>query len=688
MGVNLRFQYLLLAGAATCACFPFAANADAASSAGDEIVVTAERTDRTLRETAASVSVATQADVDAMGGAYSTNDVLARLANLVSTGPSMAPSIRGVDGTGPAAGGDAFFGGTRPRLNYQVDNRTLTFNEAIYLDGMLWDIQQIEVYRGPQSTLQGRNAVGGVIAIKTADPIQDWNGKARVVIGESDIRQYSGAVGGPIVPDILAFRIAADWREEQAFVDFTPFTARRSGLSTELKTIDDPSRSQSLVLRGKLLFTPTPDVRALVTASHIDAYAPQAFDVNYPYYNHDAAFPDMPRFRTRSDVLIADTDFRITEGLSFAFLGTASDFRVQRFASLGSGNAVIDGREYTLEPRLRFGGADDRLSGFIAAYAFRGKQDEAIDLFDGIFDDRTRTNAVFGEVKFKANPKIDVILGARYESEKRERSGGAGPFVVDLDRTFKAFLPRATVTVKASEAVTFGATVGRGYNAGGAGFSYDPPFPSYTYEKETVTNYEAFVRSSLAGGRLDLRGNVFFNDYEGLQLPFDINPDPTFISTVIRNAERATTYGAELEARYRALDSLTLFANAGLLKTKINRYADPSIQGNELARAPAFTLNAGVIAKPVAQIEVSFDMRYTDAYYSDAFNDARGKVTPYTLANAQISYRAGPARFYVAASNLFDTTDAIFIFPGETLADNNATITRPRRITGGVEIAF
>lgn len=81
-------------------------------------------------------------------------------------------------------------------------------------------------------------------------------------------------------------------------------------------------------------------------------------------------------------------------------------------------------------------------------------------------------------------------------------------------------------------------------------------------------------------------------------------------------------------------------------------------------------------------------MRYTDAYNSDAFNDARGKITPYTLANAQISYRAGPVPIYVAASNLFNTADAIYIFLGESLTDSNATITPQRRITGGIEITF
>src|SRR3546814_18776792 len=74
--------------------------------------------------------------------------------------------------------------------------------------------------------------------------------------------------------------------------------------------------------------------------------------------------------------------------------------------------------------------------------------------------------------------------------------------------------------------VTVGATVGRGYNAGGAGFAFNPPFPSFTYDKEMVWNYEGFARASLLGGRLRLNGNIFYNDYSGLQLPFDVAQNP------------------------------------------------------------------------------------------------------------------------------------------------------------------
>lgn len=666
------------------------AHAGEDAPAGDsDIVVTGERTQRTLKETAASVVVKTAAEVDRLGGAYSIDDVIGRTPNLVSNRPSStAPAIRGLDGTGPALGGDAFFGGTRARLNYQVDNRTLSFNEAIYIDGLLWDLQQIEVYRGPQSTLQGRNAIAGVIAVKTNDPTLDWSGRARVVMGEDRVRQYSGAVGGPIMPDVLAFRVAADWRTENSFVAFTPFTARKKGLSTELEDIDHPGHFQSLALRGKLLFTPSSDARTLLTLTHVDAFAPQSNDVVRPFEDHVPAFPDMPRFRTRANSAVLDTDVRLSDGVSLAVLGSGSDFRIQRLATLGSGNALIDGREYSLEPRIRFGSREDRLSGFIAGLLYHTSQDEEIDIFDGVFDDKTDTKAVFGELVFRASEKVNVTLGSRYEEERRRRVGGAGPFIIDLDRTFKAFLPRATVSVKTSDIITIGATVGRGYNAGGAGFAFDPPFPNYVYDKETVTNFEGFVRAILADGKLDLRGNVFYNRYKGLQLPFDLNPDPAIFSNVIRNAERASTYGAEIETNYRPLNMLTLFASAGLLKTRIDRYADPAIEGNELARSPAFSLNAGFTIRPGRQLEMSFDIRYTDSYFSDVLNNARGKTDPFTLANAQVSWQRGPARVFVAASNLFNTTDVQLLSPGATRDLDTANISRPRRVTAGVELAF
>ena len=643
--------------------------------------MTAERSNRSLRDTAASVAVLTGEEADRLPGVISTYDLIERIPNVVATRQSNgAPAIRGIDGAGPAIGANAFFAGARPRVNFQIDGRTLTFNEAIYLDSGVWDMQQIEVYRGPQSTLQGRNAIGGVVAIKTADPTFDWQGKARGLIGEDSTWQTSAAVGGPLLGQSVAFRLAGDYRREESFIDLVPY-----------KELSHPERMKAMNLRGKLLIQPegTPDFRTLLTVSFSDSYAPQTLSLKRPYQDKVIATNFTPRFRTRATVGIADTSWGVADGITLSFFGTATDFRVDRYINTGNGIARIDGKEYTAEPRIRFGEADDALSGFIAGYLFDAKQHETIDLFGGgSFDDRTVTKAAFGELTWRPNERADLTVGARYEHEDRDRTGGAGPIPIDFHKSFEAFLPRATLSFRTSPNLTIGATVGRGYNAGGAGFAFNYPYPSFVYDKETVWNYEGFARATLFDDRLRINGNIFYNDYDGLQLPFDVANNPAAQALVIRNADKATTYGAELELRFQALPDLELFGSGGLLKTKVDRYNDPGVQGNDLARSPAFSFNAGLTAQPFAGVDVSFDVRYSDSYYSDVFNNARGKVHPYMLANGQIGYRMGRARIFVAATNLFDTTDPILYFPAASFPTDLANITRSRRVTGGIEVSF
>lgn len=656
---------------------PALAQADDAVSV-DTLVVTAERANRSLKETASSVAVLTARDAEA-AGVQSTYDVLDLIPNVVAPRTAnMAPAVRGIDGGGPAIGANAFLAGTRPRLAFQVDGRTLTFNESIYLDGGIWDMQQIEVYRGPQSTLQGRNSVGGVMAIKTADPTFEMHGKGRVLIGEDDLRQVSVALGGPIVDDLLAFRVAADYREEEAFVQTFPYAQ-----------LGSPGRYRSKVLRGKLLFTPSAEVRSLLTVSYTDAFAPQTLSVKQPYADYVATASMTPRFRTRALVGISETSWQAADNVAFSAYLTATDFRVNRYINPTSGIAQIDGREYTAEPRVRFGQASDTLSGFVAAFVFDSSQDETIDLFGGgVFADKTLTKAVFGEATWKATDRFDVTLGARYEQEERDRDGRAGGFIIDFHETYKVFLPRATLKYRLTDETTIGLTAGKGYNGGGAGFAFNPPFPSFRFDKETVWNYEAFFRSNLMGGRLNLSGNAFYNDYDGLQLPFVVAVTPQGPSTVIRNAERATTYGAEVEARYKALDWLDVRASGGLLKTKIDRYSDLTLQGNELPRAPAFSASLGLFAQPTAKLDGSLSYRWTDAYFSDVFNSARGKTKGHGELNAQLGYAFGPVRLFGQVANLLDEKTPESLSPAVNPAGDIANMSRPRRFTVGLEASF
>ncbi len=663
-------------------CQPLVAQAAEAPAIDvEEIVVTAERTNRSLRDTATSVQVMTAEDIARAAGIQSIYDVLGDIPNVVANRTANnAPAVRGIDGGGPAIGANAFFAGTRPRVNFMVDGRALTFNEAIYLDGGIWDAQQIEVYRGPQSTLQGRNAIGGVIAIKTADPTFDWHGKARFILGEDNLRQTSAAVGGPLVGDTLAFRVSGDYRAEDAYITVYPYPQ-----------LPHPGHYAEQTYRGKLLFTPNSldNFRSLLTVSYTDAFAPQTLSVKKPFDSFLSSTTNTPRFRTRALVGISDTTWQMTDGLGLSTYLTASDFKVNRYVNTGGGIAQIDGSEYTAEPRLRFGNSSDQISAFIAPYLFYSHQKEAIDLFGGgKFKDSTLTWAVFGEATWRPSSLFDLTFGSRYEKENRDRSGGTGPFLINYHRSFDAFLPRATASLHTSPQTTWGVTVGRGYNSGGAGFAFNPPFPSFTYEKETVWNYEAFVRTSFFDDRMKVRANIFYNDYRGLQLPFDVAQNPSAPATIIRNAEKGTTYGAEVEARFTVHEGLDLKASGGLLQTKVNRYTDPSVQGRDLPRSPAFQFSAGVYAAPIRNVDVSADVRYTDSYYSDVFNNARGKTDPYAEVNAQAGYRIGFARLFVSVTNLFNTHTPVLLTPVANPANDIASMNRPRRFMGGIEAAF
>lgn len=683
----MRIRAWLIAGAATGALMQGgAAWAEEASAGVDEIIVTAERANRTLRETSSSVAVSTREDIEKKSGVYSANDLLDRIPNILSIEPGNdLPAVRGIDGTGPGGGATAFFAGARPRLSFQVDGRTLSANEATFGDTSLWDVEQVEVYRGPQNTLLGRNAIAGVVAIRTADPTFDWHGAARAIVGNRDEVQLSGAIGGPVATDLLAFRVSADWQRSQDFVDFAPYAGT-----------DNPGRYDTKTFRGKLLFTPASTIRSLLTLSYQDGRAPQSNWVQRPFENGISIDGGLqqPVFRERTTTGISDTTFELGGGFDLQILLSATDFRVDRYAPAGSGISRIDGKEYLAQPLLRYTSDDKRFSGFIAAYVFRARQNETNDLYGGgAYRDTTDTTAVFGEVTVKPTETLSVILGARYEEEKRYRVGATGDLalygvqlVTDFQETYKEFLPKATISLDVAPVVTVGVTAGRGYNAGSSSITLSYPYTAYTYKPEYVWTYEGFVRAGL-GHDISLTGNVFYSRYKDMQLPYYLSA----LSVEIRNAERVNTYGAELGLAWRPSPGNELFANVGLLDTRIKRYSvDANAQGKELPRAPSFSLNAGFNVSPDGKFELGADVRYTSAYFSDTLNYAGGRISPYAVVNARVAYRVGPARLFLSVRNLlnsFKATQVGVVVPNYPAYDY-ATLLPPRKISAGIELRF
>ncbi|WP_242113279.1 TonB-dependent receptor [Luteimonas aquatica] len=645
----------------------------------DTVTVIADKQGRSQRDTGTSATVVDGQALQARG-LDDSRSLLGNMANVTSPGVgNLAPAVRGVDGTGPATGSDAFFAGTRPRLSLSIDGRPASYNEIVFGGDSLWDVQQIELLRGPQSLLQGRNAIAGTLAIKTRDPSFTPEGSVRVLAGNRDRRQAAFAVSGPLAGDQVAFRIAGDVQRQHSYLDFAPIPGA-----------SDPGEFETRTLRGKLLVKPDalPDFSALLTFQHAQSRAPQLESESRPFGDKRNSTPDMPVFDNRGNVLIADTQWRLNDRLRWDTLISATDLHVKREAPKNTGIASIDNREYVLEPKLVLEKGDGRASGIFGAYFFRANQDELIDFpMDGErFRDEIRTAALYGQTQVALRDDLELTLGARYERERHRRAGGDGAIIdIDIDKTYNAFLPKLGLSWHANERWTFGGLVSRGYNAGGGGVVAAYAFPAmvfrtYFFEPEYVVNYEAFFRGELADGRVQLTGNVFYGDYRDMQLPFDLDPRPGVWSVEVRNADRARNYGAELGLRWQATPALELYSDIGVLRTKVTRYPNSGIEGNAFANAPTFTANAGLLWRGAGGGEFGLNARHSNAYYSDIENRPLGRTDAYWVVNAKGGYRFGRTYVFAGVDNAFDDRSAlqVYTYSIDPSPYDSATLIRPR----------
>lgn len=664
---------------------PAAAGAEDAPEAGatrlDSIVVTAEKQGRSQHDTATSTTVLDAQSLDERG-IVDSRDVLADLVNVTSFGQgNLAPAVRGVDGTGAALGVDAFFAGSRPRLNVTIDGRPASYNEIVFGDNSLWDVQQVEFLRGPQSLLQGRNAIAGTLAIKTRDPGAEREAGVRVIGGDGDRREGAFYLSGPLAGEEFALRLAGGIQHRDSYLDFAPYPG-----------VSDPGEIQTRTLRAKLAWKPAalPDFRALLTFQHASASAPQTETVSRPFDAAQvASTPDMPVFAPRTNAAILDTQWQLADRLSWQNLISTTDLHVDRFAPARTGIARIDTRDSVFEPRLLLDRGDTRFGGIAGVYLYRADQREFIDYpVDERFRDRVRTAAVYGEGTFALGERFDLSFGARYERETHRRRGGEGALVhIDIDQSYTAFLPKIGLAWHPDPQWTFGVFASRGYNAGGGGVTLDVPIVSYSYDAEYVRDYEAYFRADLADGRLQLTGNVFYGEFRDMQLPFDLNPDPAIWAVVIRNADRARNYGAEFGARWLATQALELRADLGLLRTKVTQYPGSGIEGHQFANAPSATMSLGATWRGDGGFEFGVNARHSNAYFSDIENRPIGRTDPYWIANLRGGYRFGKAFVFAGVSNLFDEDTPLLITTYSSVPTpyDTAQLPQPRRWYVGLQ---
>lgn len=419
---------------------------------GAEIVVTGEKSNRRLQDTPASVAVTTGETI-ANQNLLSVYDVLERTPNLSVSGDRTTFSIRGIDAFNVSGSGDGALA-------------------SVYLDGAvlprvalnagpldLYDIAQVEVFRGPQSTVQGRNALAGAVIIRTTDPTYTWSGRGRLMITDKDGGRRAGAaIGGPIVDGQIAFRISGE-------------IVRSDGLVRNVTLHSDGDRREAETVRAKLLLTPTvlPGLRVVATYMH-DRHVRGTnwTDLSPPYSLSDrVATEDVAdKLTVTSDIATLDVGYDLGSGIKLASvtnysdIGSLSLYDQDRTATPGQRGLIRDPSK-TFQQELRMNIQRNWVQGLIGAYYLRDDNrdylfqstqnlglrrlgvdqtllrmgvpqpavDAVLDLYGGavpiantLTQPRLTNNyAGFADLTFPLIERLRLIAGIRYDRESQNR---------------------------------------------------------------------------------------------------------------------------------------------------------------------------------------------------------------------------------------------------------------------------
>ncbi|MDT6941432.1 TonB-dependent receptor [Brucella pseudogrignonensis] len=653
----------------------------------DTLVITGEKVARDIKNTASSVTVITGEEISRQKtGDNSVSEVVRGTPNVVYTDTVSAPVIRGQDTQGPHNGQNVFWGGTVPRATINMDGHYLNYNEFYYGGTSVWDINNIEVFRGPQTTSQGANAIAGTIIVNTNDPTFEREGAYQVEIGNYNSKRTSIMLNSPIYKEELAARLALDYSGRDTFIDY---------ISPAFQTEGTDQAFKAFTGRLKLLWEPAeiPGLVAKLTYSHARSNRPsqEASSGNFEDLEHSTT--SMPSWKQDTNTGILDISYDLENGFKLYNQTQFSASGVHRHTGTPTyGKADINQKNISNEARVTYGDQEDTMSGVAGIFYAHTKSDELLLLQGTTTFDDTKTNlGLFAETSYRITEQWTLTGGLRFQQDSIERVGISALTTKPLnyDETFSAVLPKISLAYAVTPELTVGAMVSKGYNPGGVSLNLSSRNWHY-FEEEKLWNYELFTRANLLDDKLTLTSNVFYMDFKNAQYNIPVVLPDNLVQSYTINAEKAHAYGLELGLDYQIMDNLALKTSAGILRTKIDEItSNNSYKDNEFAKSPGYMFSVGASWDATEKLNVSGQVRHTDGYYSDIANTSTYIVDAYTIADARVSYDFHESvQLYGFVKNIFDERTPTYLQQNRGIGGLEASMTMPRTFGIGLKGSF
>jgi len=706
-GLFISAATVLGFGAACPAWAEEAQTTDGSGAQLEEIVVTAQKRSESLQRTPVSVTALGEGALEARG-ITSVADLQASVPGLMIGGNMNFGGINSIVLRGVSSPNVVI--GAEEAVGVYIDGVFLPRSDAAFFN--FADVERIEVLRGPQGTLYGRNSTAGAINILTRSPEEAFEGKINASYGSRDRYEVKGYVGGPLSENAAAsvsavksghggyFRNANTGNRVGEQDDFTTraklvlhndqFRATLAGDYSLLKSDDQFKNLKNPA--GVFVGMGDPDVVATEIEDQIYTRRKSyGVSLHAAYIaNDDLTLTSITSKRWYRGRVNADTD---GQGLATPFVHTLSalgntDFGQEFQANYTSGPlTVTSGLNYF----------QDRSYVDIQIFTAAGQT--------GFSQPRsfTKAYAAFAQAEWSVSDALKLIAGARYNVDKKHYSvtmpalGALGRSFVEDRRTDKAFIPKVGLTFQATPTAFLFATISRGYRAGA--YSAGPArFATIApgADPEKLWNYEAGIKTELLDRRLRLNATAYYTTVKNLQ----VRETVAVGNAQVNNAGSARVYGVEFETTALLGGGFSVDSSLSLLdgeyETLFERgfVTGPLIfnrSGNRMIRSPRmqFSIDGRYDAAISADLNLKANVRYyreSKSFYTAANEAGVGNDGWHTVdARVALTYKDA-WQVYAYGKNLTDKryTSAVITLG----AFYPASINDPRTVGLGVEYAF
>ena len=641
------------------------------------MVVTADFRSSSLEKMPSSITVIDSQKIQDESAQH-FEDLLNSIANFNWSGGSSRPKYFQIRGVGEQ---EQYQGAPNSSVGYIIDDIDLS---GIGMVSSMYDLQQVEVLRGPQGTRYGANALAGLIYLKSNDPTDVFEHGGEVSLGDDDLRTFSGFSSGPLTDSgKLLYRVSMQQHQQNGYHD-NLYLGR-----------DDTNGRDEFSGRAKLRWYATDDLQFDLTVLHAD------FDNGYDVWSltnsptqttsdqpgvdsqrttgagFKATYSGAENFELTSLTSFANTDHHYSYDGDWA----NSEYWASKQCNDDNGNLAPcqydyfwdkTGQRKTASQEFRLSSTEqgrifaESTDWLLGVYAMNLKEDNQLyseynTSLDEVLDSEYEaTNyALFGQLDTDLGSNYALSVGLRLERRNSHYSDTNND---NFDPSETMWGGHIAVSKVLNDSHNAYVRVARGYKAGG--FNMTLPVElndKKEFSTETLYNYEIGLKSHWLAGLIDTNLALFYMDRQDQQVAASQqDPDkPQRFILFTENAGSSNNYGAELDATWYATDNLQVYSSLGWLETAYGDYqyqdkygTEVDLTGRDLAHSPHVTYSLGGTYRANSGWFANLNLSgKSEFYYSDS-NESRSE--PYTIVNARVGYEASAWSAYLWGRNLFN----------------------------------